>query len=253
VSAASALFRAPEPLDPSRHGALRLAPLRDYSIAARMHAVFVAATEIPEAALEYPIVFVQSGELDECGVPRVSPVALLGLAQGENLYVEGSRWTARYVPAFVRRYPFVSGRQGPMLDVAWSGLSAVEGEPLYDAQGRPGAQLAEALSFLERFDAEALRTQLFTARLAALDLLRPMQADATLPDGQTLTVEGFRVVDEERLRALPDADALELHRCGMLMLAHLHRASLAHMRRLVERKARREHHRHTGDPHGPTG
>ena len=253
MSTASALFRAPEPLDPASHAALRIAPLRDYSIAARMHAVFVAATEIPEAALDFPIVFVHSGELDAAGAPVVSPVALLGLAQGENLYVEGSRWQARYVPAFLRRYPFVSGRRGPMIDMAWNGLSPIDGEPLYDEAGRPTPTLAAALDFLARFEAEALRTRAFTARLAALDRLQPLRADATLPDGQTLSVEGFRVVDEERLRALPDAAVLELHRSGMLVLAHMQRASLAHLPRLVEMKARREARQRSGEAHGPTG
>ena len=253
MSVASALFRAPEPLDPASHAALRIAPLRDFGIAARLHAVFVAATEIPEAALEYPIVFVHSGELDAGGAPVVSPVALLGLVPGENLFVQGGRWQARYVPAFVRRYPFVSGRRGPMIDMAWSGLSPIDGEPLFDEAGRPTPTLAAALDFLARFDAEALRTRGFTARLAALELLQPLQADATLPDGTRLTVEGFRVVDEDRLRALPDAEVLELHRSGMLMLVHLHRASLARMRHLVELKALREHERRTGEPHGPTG
>ena len=119
--------------------------------------------------------------------------------------------------------------------------------------GRATPTLAAALDFLARFDAEALRTRTFTARLAELDLLQPLQADATLPDGTTLTVEGFRVVDEERLRALPDAEVLALHRSGMLMLVHLHRASLARMRHLVELKAARGHERRTGEPHGPTG
>lgn len=256
MSAASALFRAPEPLDAVRHGALRLSPLRDHSIAARLHAVFVAATEIPEAALEYPIVFVQAGDLDADGRPAVSPVALLGLVAGENLFVEGTRWKANYLPAFVRRYPFVSSSSGPMIDVAWNGLSPLEGEPLFDAQGRPTPVLDAALDFLGRFDAEARRTRGFCTRLVDLDLLQPMQADATLPDGQRLTVEGFRVIDEERLRALPDAVVLELHRSGMLMLAHLHRASLARLRQLVEMKARREQLRPTqpgGTDDGPTG
>lgn len=256
MSAASALFRAPEPLDAARHGGLRISPLRDFSIAARLHAVFVAATEIPEAALEYPIVFVQAGDLDADGRPAVSPVALLGLVAGENLFVEGTRWKANYLPAFVRRYPFVSSSTGPMIDVAWNGLSPLEGEPLFDDQGRPSAALDQALDFLGRFDAEARRTRGFCARLVELDLLQPMQADATLPDGQRLTVEGFRVIDEERLRALPDAVVLELHRSGMLMLAHLHRASLARMRQLVEMKARRAQQSPSGqgDPgDGPTG
>ena len=256
MSAASALFHAPEPLDALRHGTLRLSPLRDYSIASRLHAVFVAATEIPESALEYPVVFVQAGDLDAQGRPAVSPVALLGLEAGENLFVEGTRWKAAYVPAFVRRYPFVSSSTGPMIDVAWSGLSPLDGEPMFDAQGQPTPVLEQALDFLGRFDAEARRTRGFCTRLVELDLLQPMQADATLPDGQRITVEGFRVIDEEKLRALPDAVVLELHRSGMLMLAHLHRASLARMRQLVEMKASRTPPQPTGqgDPgDGPTG
>ena len=84
------------------------------------------------------------------------------------------------------------------------------------------------------------RTRPFCAQLIELDLLRSMQADATLPDGQTLTVEGFQVVDEDRLRSLPGPAVLELHRNGMLMLMNLHIASLANMPALIERKARRE-------------
>jgi SapC len=160
------------------------------------------------------------------------------------------------VLAFIRRYPFLTGRAnadaapGVMIDTAWSGLSETDGEPLFDAQGWPAPALQRALSFLERFEAQAQRTRQFCARLAALGLFKPMQADATLPDGQTIGVEGFQVVDEDRLRALSDAEVLELHRSGMLMLIHLHIASLAVMRQLIERKALREHRRR-GASHGP--
>jgi hypothetical protein len=252
----SALYRAPELLDPVRHGALKISALQDWSITRHMHAVYVAATELPQAALEFPVLFVHSGDRDAGGRATVSPVALLGLAQGENLYVDGTRWLARYVPAFLRRYPFLTGRAagdaapGVMIDTAWSGLSHTVGEALFDAQGWPAPALQRHLALLERFEAEALRTRQFCAQLVDLELLRPMQADATLPDGQTLTVEGFQLVDEEKLRALPEPAVLELHRNGMLMLMHLHIASLANMPALVERKARREQKRQ-GCSHGP--
>jgi hypothetical protein len=242
----SALYRAPELLDPVRHGALRISPLQDWSVARHMHAVYLAATELPEAALEFPVLFVHSGERDAAGRATVSPIALLGLAQGENLYVDGSRWLARYVPAFIRRYPFLTGRTAEdaapsvMLDTAWGGLSTTVGEPIFDAQGRPAPALQQHLALLERFEAETQRTRPFCAQLIELDLLRSMQADATLPDGQTLTVEGFKLVDEEKLRALPGPTVIELHRNGMLMLMNLHIASLANMPALIERKARRE-------------
>lgn len=241
----SALYREPVLLEAARHRQLKIGTLADFSITKGMHGVFVAATEIPQAVLEYPVVFVNTGERDAGGRANVSPIALLGLAQGENLFVDGARWDARYIPAFIRRYPFLTANlrgapsPGVMIDRAWSGFSEQEGEPLFEAGDQPAAALQRAIEFLERFETEAQRTRLFCTRLVELELLKEMKADATLPDGVTLSVDGFFVVDDEKLRTLPDAAVLEMHRNGMLMLLNLHVASMSHLRTLVERKARR--------------
>lgn len=253
----SALYREPMLLEPARHRALKIGTLADFSIARGMHGVFLAASEFPLAVLEYPIVFVATGEEGADGRAPMSPIALLGLEQRENLFVDGTRWDARYIPAFVRRYPFLTaklrGADGPgvMVDAAWSGLSETEGDPLFDADGRPAAALQRAIEFLERFEAESQRTRAFCATLVELDLLRERKADATLPGGQTLSVGGFHVVDEEKLQALDDARVLALHRNGMLGLLHLHLASLGALRGLVERKARRAQAAAEGASDGP--
>lgn len=242
----SALYRAPELLDSVRHRHKRLQNLTDYSVTQHMHAVFVAASEFPLAALDFPIIFVNTGERLANGRPMVSPVALLGLVANENLRLDGTRWDARYVPAFIRRFPFltagVQGASAPavFVDASWSGFSDTEGEPLFDDQGQPTALLKGAIEFLQRFDAEQQRTRAFCTRLVELDLLKEMAADATLPNGETLKVEGLVMVDEEKLNALPDAQVLELHRSGMLMLLQAHLMSLANMQPLVERKAARQ-------------
>ncbi|HMC16643.1 MAG TPA: SapC family protein, partial [Albitalea sp.] len=84
---------------------------------------------------------------------------------------------------------------------------------------------------------EQQRTRLFCKRVVELELLKEMQADATLPKGEKLKVEGFLTIDEEKLTTLPDATVLELHRSGMLMLMQSHLMSLINVRHLVERKA----------------
>jgi hypothetical protein len=71
--------------------------------------------------------------------------------------------------------------------------------------------------------------------VVALDVLKEMKAEATLPDGETISVDGFHAIDEERLRALPDATVLELYRSGMLALLQMHLLSLANIRHLVTR------------------
>lgn len=241
----SALYREPVLLEPARHRRLKIGTLADFSITRSMHGVFVAATEIPQAVLEFPVLFVHTGERDPAGKATVSPIALLGLSQGENLFVEGTRWDARYIPAFIRRYPFLTANlrgaptPGVMFDAGWSGFSEQAGEPLFEADDQPAPALQRAIEFLERFETEAQRTRLFCARLVELDLLEEMKADATLPDGATFSVDGFYVVDQDKLRTLDDAVVLEMHRNGMLMLLHLHVASTANLRAMVERKARR--------------
>lgn len=242
----SALYPSPVPLDPSQHRSLRMSVLSDYSIAAGMHAVFITATEFGQAAFDYPILFVDTANRS-LGATEVqmAPVALLGLSHGENLHVQGTRWDARYIPAFVRRFPFMTAdlpgaaTPGVLIEPSWVGFSQTEGAALFNGDGQPAPALQQAVQFLELFETEARRTRAFCARVVELGLLKEMKADATLPGGEKLTVDGFQVVDEDKLRDLSDAVVLELHRNGILMLLQVHLLSLGNMRLLVDRKAKK--------------
>ena len=245
----SALYRDPVLVDSVLHRHKKLQPLTDFSIAGGMHAVFITATEFPQAALDFPLVFINVGdaaEATDAARSVLTPIALLGVSADENLHVEGGRWTGRYVPAFIRRFPFVAAAvagadaPGVFIDAGWPGLNDSVGEPLFDDQGQPAETLTRAMAFLERFEQEAQRTRQFCARLAELDLLKEMQADATLPTGDLVRVDGFLAVDESKLLALPDAVVLELHRNGMMTLLHAHLMSLSNLRYLVQRKSDRE-------------
>src|SRR4029453_11374841 len=128
----SALYRDPVPLDAAVHRRKRLQPLSDFSVAKDLHAVFLAATEFPAAALSFPIIFVHTGQTLADGKAMIAPVALLGVAANENLHVDGTRWDAGYVPAFIRRFPFLtagvqeSDRFAVFIDAAWPGFSDTE-------------------------------------------------------------------------------------------------------------------------------
>jgi len=241
----SALYRDPRPLDSALHGRKKLQPLTDYSVAKDMHAVFLAATEFPAAALSFPIIFVHTGETLADGKPMIAPVALLGTSINENLHVDGTRWDAAYVPAFIRRFPFLtagvpeSDRSAVFVDAAWPGFGDTDGERLYDDDGQPAPVLQRVLEFLRLFDVEQLRTRQFCTRVLEIGVLKEMTLTATLPDRQELKVDGILAVDEDKLNALPDATVLELHRSGMLMLLHVQLVSLGNLRPLLERKARR--------------
>ncbi|MEO5881898.1 MAG: SapC family protein [Caldimonas sp.] len=245
IRAAPSLYRRPVALDPALHRHRKVLPLTDYSIAREIHAVPITATEFAHAALEFPIVFVATGGRDAFGRAAMTPAALLGLRHGENLYVDGNRWDARYVPAFIRRYPFLtatlpgSGGINVMVDDAWSGFSESTGEPLFETGDAPAPALRRATSFLERYEHEAERTRAFCERLGRLGVLKEMKADATLPNGEQVSVDGFQTVDEDRLRGFPDDTVIELWRNGVLMLLQMHLVSIVNIRHLVNRKAAR--------------
>ena len=236
----SSLYRRSVPLDPATHGAHRVSALSDFSITRDLHAVFITATEFPQAGLEFPLLFVATGQRNGAGRAVMSTIALLGLAEGENLQLEGERWVGRYIPAYIRRYPFASASTpGPgglkvLVDDTWPGFSESAAEPLFDG-GRPAPALSRAMEFLNRFELEAERTRAFCDRVVALDVLKEMKAEATLPGGESISVDGFHAIDEDRLRALPDATVLELYRTGMLALMQVHLLSLANIRHLVNR------------------
>jgi SapC len=239
------LFAEPQALDRVQHRTLRLkADVTRYDRTAGMNALFITAVEFGDVCREYPIVFVEAGQSAE-GQREVAPMAVLGLAQGENLMLgaDGS-WAARYTPALLRGYPLgvapIDAQSYVVcVDAKAGGLSPSEGERLFDDAGEPTPFLNERRQFVEEVEREAQRTRLLGRRLLELELLRTMRFDATLPDGSRLSVDGFLTVDEEKLGALPEATVFDLHRSGVLALIHAHQISLGLMRTLVERRLAR--------------
>jgi hypothetical protein len=226
-------------VDSAQHRNLKLkVPITDWTVADKLNAIFVAAVEFGDVCREFPIVFVKAGK-DADGRESIAPIAVLGLTQNQNLYVSGERWRAQYMPAILRFYPFCIARMDETrfavcMDTAFKGLNADEGQPLFDAEGKPSEMLQTMQKQLEALEAEIQRTRLVGQRLQELDLLREMRFDATMPDGRQHTVDGFLTVDEAKVTALPDNVVAELHRNGMLGLVHLHWVSLGNMRRLVD-------------------
>ena len=233
------LHRRPVPLDATQHRALKVGPVTDWSVAARLNAIFVAATEFSDVCKEYPIVFVRAGR-EADGRDQIAPIAVLGVMAEQNLYLDGKNWRATYLPAVLRAYPFCIGRVDEQrfavcLDMDWPGAGDdVSGQALFDAAGQPAELLQAMQKHLEVLEGEIQSTRGLGARLLELDLLRDMRFDATLPDGRQHTVDGFLTVDQEKAQNLPNKVVVELHRSGVLGLIQLHWASLGLMRRLVD-------------------
>jgi len=199
-------------------------------------AVLLGFVEFAEAAREYPIVFIKAQD----GMMR--PVALLGVRAGENLYVdEKGKWDARYIPAFVRRYPFVMAEgdvQGQLLvciDEECPALNSDKGEVLIDAAGQLQPRMNEVMQFLQNFQAEFARTEVLTKQLDELGLFVQQGARFDTANGETFQLNDFYLIDEIKFGQLADDKLPTLFRSGALGMVYLHLASMGNMRRLLDR------------------
>jgi len=242
MSSPNTLYRDPVLLDRTKHRGLRLKRSEGVAFAAQLNSVFVAVSEFPEACKEYVICFVPAGDAkDAQGRPEVSPIVLLGLRDNENLFVDpDGGWNARYLPAFVRRYPMGyantgEGQTSVMIDNAFEGFNQNDGELLVQADGEPAPFLQDVIKFLDNFEVEVQRTRQLCLRIVELDLLKPVTIDITQGDGTKFSAGGVMMIDEAKLKALPDAVVVELTRNGALGLLHAHLISTTNVTRLTER------------------
>ncbi|MCX7166748.1 MAG: SapC family protein [Rhodocyclales bacterium] len=230
-------YEKPVPLNVDVHLKVKLGSLGgNLGFAANTNSIPLAAVEFVDAAREYPIAFTgkEGGAL--------FPIALLGVRHNENLFItEDNRWEGRYIPAFVRRYPFVLAEKqdaddfNVYLDESYAGFGAADGDRLFTDEGEHTPLLKQALEFLSNYQGEIKRTRLFVERLQSLDLLIPRVLEVVRGNEAPLVLQGFSVVDEQRLAALGDAELLALAKDGYLALVYAHLGSLGNIARLSER------------------
>jgi SapC len=221
------IYDSAVPVAASRHGSHSIERSPDYSYSAHINAVPLMAVEFIRAATEYAIVFAESGS-------EILPAAVLGIRPNENLYVNAeAKWEAKYIPAFIRRYPFVfsigANRQTVTLciDESYPGLNREgRGNRLFTDGGNPSVYTEQVLKFLKEYQAHYERTRSFGRRLKELDLLEPMQAQLTTQKGEKFSLGGFMAIPRKKLRALSSEALTALAKTDELELAYLHLYSL---------------------------
>jgi hypothetical protein len=224
-------------LNRDRHQNLKIQLKADhFSFAGKTNSVLLAGSEFAEASRDYPIVFVGKE-----GGPFTVAV-LVGLSDKENLLVgESGVWEANtYIPAFIRRYPFVLAGADDAesltvcIDESYTGLTDASGESLFASDGVETEYLKNVVEFLRLFHSEMKRTSAFAGKVAELGLLTP-KVITVEHDGRKQTLDGLWVVDEAKLSALNDADTLDLVRTGSMGMIYAHLVSLNNVARLAKR------------------
>jgi len=230
------IYESAVPVSVARHANVSLEAGADYAFSAGINAVPLMAVEFLRAATEYAIVFTQAGD-------DIMPAAVLGVRGDQNLYLSpDQKWQAEYIPAFIRRYPFVfsSSADGKTLtlciDESHPGVNtAGRGERLFGEDGKPTPYVERVLKFLQEYQAHFERTRQFGRRVRELGLLEPMQAQVTTPKGEKLSLNGFLSVSREKLRALDGEALATLAKTDELELLYLQLHSMRNFNEVKDR------------------
>lgn len=230
------IYETAVPLSSLHHAKACVEPNTTYEFSKGVNSVPLMAVEFPFAAAEYAIVFAGTRE-------ALMPAVILGMREKENLFLGNSgAWNARYVPAFVRRYPFVfsSSNEGKTLtlciDEAFAGFNREgRGQRLFDDASKPTEFTNNVLKFVQEYQRQFERTKAFCGKLMELDLLEPMQAQVALASGEKTSLTGFMAVDRKKLKALSGEKLADLAKTDELELLYLHLSSMRNFGSMKER------------------
>lgn len=217
----------------TQHGHLRLDRTTGFEFATNAQAVPLGLGELDVACQHFPIVFTTG--------PQTTPMALLGLKEDSNLFVnpDGTWRPDSYIPAYVRAFPFVfvEDREKSAMFVGMEesarALSTTTGAALFE-DGKPSPAMNEAVQFCAAFRENLNAATAFGAALQEAGLLEEEEANVNFTAGGTARVTGFKVIKADRMDAVSDETYLEWRHKGWIGAVHAHLFSTARWARLVE-------------------
>lgn len=233
-SALPLFYKNPVMLDKQLHAGLSLADNLSFSFAGKVNAVPVSMIELPNIMQFYPIAFSPSAP--------ATPLAILGLRDNENLFVdENGKWLENtYVPAYIRRYPFIfaSDESGERLtlciDNADGLLEKGDKNPLFTPEGDLSELTKNALEFCRSYQAAATQTQGFSEAIEKSGILIDRHAEARLNNGEVITLSGFRQIDENKYYELSADTIKEWHEKRWTGFIYAHLLSVGNWQRLFQ-------------------
>jgi SapC len=220
------------------HHRLRILTKRNAALGDDVMLAYTFPAEFRSLQAHYPVVFQKSND-----GTTFHAVALLGLQEGQNLFLGPNGWEASTLPLAIEREPFYIGKQGEELlvhiDIDSPRVSETEGEPLFLEHGGSSEALERINSVLLAIHEGLQAAPAFVAALLAHDLLESFVLDVEDGQGGQSRLAGFYTIKEERLAALEGPALTELHGAGHLEAIYMAVASLSNFRALVDRHQRR--------------
>lgn len=211
------------PVNSQTHKDVSVKMTGTYGFAKHVNSVPILAAEFTASSTDCVIVFTRSQD-------AVFPAVLLGVESDQNEFIdEDGFWTGKYVPAFLRRYPFIFAQSTEekqlalCIDEEFEGINSDGvGERLFDSDGERTQYLENKLQFTAQFRNQHLQTKIFCARLIELGLLEPAVANFMGDTSQPRRLSGFFVINREKLKAIAPETLTMMFNNDELELCYVH-------------------------------
>lgn len=219
-------------LSHSAHATQRLKRYTSYAFAGADALAPLVQQELSRACMQLPIAFVQIGE-------SFAPMAIQGFEPGKNLRVApNGQWLGGYIPAIYRGYPFAllpdaTGQSALCFDGDSQLINEVEGERLFDMQGKPSQTIQNVLSFLNQLDQNRQLTVRLCQALSEHQLIQPWPITVQTEAGEEKTITGLNRIDEGALHQLDGSALQALQRSGAMAVAYMQLLSMQHVSTLA--------------------
>ena len=226
-------------LDKNNHKDLKIKAMSNLNFAKGSTFIPIVANEVASVGSTFPVVF-STGE-------QPSLISLVSLG-GESLAInhEG-KWISAYVPSFLRKYPFSlsSTKENPnqkiiLIDEESDLVSTTEGNPLFTEENEQSPTLENAVKFLTSHENQTVVSQNIVKVIIESGILEEREISVGEGDEKQVLVNGFSVVDREKLNALSDDILADWVRKGVMNMIEAHIQSLEHIETLFKLAQQRQ-------------
>ena len=206
-------------------------------------------SEFRNVQRHYPVFFTRHPDSGE-----YQAVAMFGVEEGENLFLDEQGWNAGYIPLNILRMPFLIGFQEqqefgqagrePVITVDMDSprVNRERGERVFLDQGGNSPYVEQVSSILKVLHEGMQRSKPFFDTLEEMKLLESFVVDVQLNDGSEHRLAGFHTINEDALKALGGEQLATLNKRGYLEAIYMVIASMSHLPELIEKKNQRRKH-----------
>jgi hypothetical protein len=226
------------------HHDLRLIMRHGAAFGDSVNQALIYPSEYQDIQRHYPIFFRQ---IEGGGFKSV---ALLGFDRDENLFLEGERWNAAYVPAMLRVSPFLIGqpKAAPgqelppeaeamiLVDPDHARISRSEGEMLFLAHGGNSPALNHVAQLLQQVYAGAQASDRMFAAFFEAGLLAPVEIEVKVSDQQAYILKDMLTISRDALSRLDGGQLQALNQSGFLALAFHVVSSMGNLSHMIALK-----------------